>query len=293
MSESPLISVVIPVYNAARFLRESLSSVLMQSFSDWEILAVDDASTDSSPEILKSFQKESSLPGERFRILRNEKNRGVAFSRNRGVREARGEWIAFLDADDLWEARKLERQLSLLTCSQSESSVPSPSPFPASASSLSSPLLFTASGFLKENGERIPYILEVPERIRREELLKQNLISCSSVLCKRDWLLRFPMPEQTGIHEDFAVWLQILSETPFALGLNEPLLLYRVSSSSKSGNKLRAAKMNWRTYRYLGLSPLRSLLLMAHYSFRNLKKWRTIRRAGKKAGLSAAENSPA
>lgn len=71
MSESPLISVVIPVYNASRFLREALSSVLMQSFSDWEILAVDDASTDSSPEILKRFQKESSLPGERFRILRN------------------------------------------------------------------------------------------------------------------------------------------------------------------------------------------------------------------------------
>ena len=291
MSESPLISVVIPVYNASRFLREALSSVLMQSFFDWEILAVDDASTDSSPEILKRFQKESSLPGERFRILRNERNRGVAFSRNRGVREARGEWIAFLDADDLWEARKLERQLSLLTSSHSENEVPVSSPFPAS--SLSSPLLFTASGFLKENGEHIPYILEVPEKIRREELLKQNLISCSSVLCKRDWLLRFPMPEQPGIHEDFAVWLQILSETPFALGLNEPLLLYRVSSSSKSGNKLCAAKMNWRTYRYLGLSPLRSLLLMTHYSFRNLKKWRTIRRAGKKADLTASRNSPA
>lgn len=103
-----LVSIIMPNYNCGKFIKATIESVLAQTYSNWEILFVDDCSTDNSLEIVKSFQD------ERIRIFKNEKNSGAAVSRNRALREARGKWIAFLDSDDLWEKEKLSKQIAFM-----------------------------------------------------------------------------------------------------------------------------------------------------------------------------------
>jgi len=115
----------------------------------------------------------------------------------------------------------------------------------------------------------------VPERVNYRRLLGQNVISCSSVLVRRELMERFPMGND-AIHEDFAVWLKILREEPWAYGVNEPLLVYRVSRSSKSGNKLKAARMTFGTYRYVRVPLPLAVWSGVLYTVRGIRKFRAI-----------------
>ena len=143
--------------------------------------------------------------------------------------------------------------------------------------------MFTGSGFMDEEGKRIGRILHVPEKISYRELLKQNLISCSSVLVKRELMLRYPM-RLTGsrakgrMHEDFASRLRMLRGGAKAYGIDEPMLIYRVSRGSVSGNKSKAAAMTWRVYRNIGLSLPECVYYFCCYAVRSLKKWRGLRK---------------
>ena len=130
-----------------------------------------------------------------------------------------------------------------------------------------------------EQNKTLDYVLHVPEKIERSELLKQNVISCSSVLVSRNLILKYSFPENVKtIHEDFAVWLGILSSVKYACGIDEALLKYRISEGSKSGKKTKAVIMNWNTYRFVGLGFVHSLYYMIHYSFRGALKWARIRK---------------
>ena len=252
MSKNVNISIVMPAFNSEKYINEAIDSVLAQSYQHWELIVVDDASTDSSFK-LAEYYKDS-----RIRVIRNNENVGVAGSRNRGAREAKWDWIAFLDSDDLWRADKLEKQINQIE------DIPN------------GKLFFTGSGFINENGDHLNYELHVPEKITREEVLKQNLISCSSVVIKKELFLRYPMPDIRNIHEDFAVWLKILQEEPFAYGLDEPLLTYRLHNTSKSGNKLKSAMMQWKTYRVSGESLISSIINLTSYTLRGLKKYENL-----------------
>lgn len=259
-----LVSVVIPAYRADRYIGEALTSVFSQTVKDWEILVVDDGNSAATEALVKEIAEKAAGQGiiaeDQVRYLRNEKNLGAAGSRNRGVREARGEWIAFLDADDAWLPEKLEKQ------------------FRAADAHLETVLLFTGSSFMDEESRPLSHILHVPETVSYRELLHQNLISCSSVLAKRGVLFRHPMPEIRGMHEDYACWLKILSDTCIpAVGVDEPLLIYRVSLSSQSGNKKKAAVMNWNVYRHIGLSLPACVYYEFCYGVNGLKKWSRIR----------------
>ena len=106
---SNLVSIIMPSYNTGSFIRETIESVLAQSYSDWELIIVDDCSTDNTDDVVSQY-----LADERIRYIKNETNSGAAVSRNRALREARGKWIAFLDSDDLWMPEKLEKQLSFM-----------------------------------------------------------------------------------------------------------------------------------------------------------------------------------
>lgn len=253
---TPLISIIMPAHNSAGFIREAVSSVISQNYSNWELIIVDDCSSDNTIEnALISIPASIS---DKVKILKNEKNLGAAGSRNRGVKEACGEWVAFLDSDDVWEKDKLKKQAEFIE-------------------NTNSVLVFTGSSFMDETGRRLSHVLHVPKEVTYEELLPQNIISCSSVLVKKDIYLAYPMPEFGKIHEDFASWLMILKDTEIpAAGIDEPLLIYRVSTNSKSGNKIKAAKLNWRVYRFIGLSFPKAVKYETLYAINGIRKWNKI-----------------
>lgn len=246
-----LISVVIPAYNAEKTIDKAIQSAIGQTYPDLEVVIIDDCSQDGTVKIATDYAKTD----DRIRVLQNQTNRGVAFSRNRGVEEAKGEWIAFLDSDDRWDMAKLEKQAALLE------------------ENPSCPLCFTGSAFENGEGLRCSYTLPVPEKIKYHDLLKQNLISCSSVLVKKEILIKFPMKSDPKIHEDLATWLKILQDGAEAIGIDEPLLIYRISSQSKSGNKLQAARMQWKTYQVAEIGYLKSIRYFITYAWRNIKKY--------------------
>lgn len=190
----PTISIITPAYNCEKYLEEAVDSVLSQTMTDWEMLIIDDCSVDNTYSCMQKLAQRDS----RIRIFRNMQNAGAAATRNYGIRQARGRWIAFLDSDDLWRTDKLQKQMELLD------------KYPEAS------FLFTGSAFIEDDGMTIAHTLHVPEKVSRRKLLSQNVISCSSVLIKRELMLKHPMPEEDGIHEDFATWLSVLTEVPLS-----------------------------------------------------------------------------
>lgn len=250
------VSIIMPCYNAAATLEESIQSVLNQTFGAFELILIDDGSSDPTRSIMERYQSIDS----RIRVLYNQENRGVSYTRNLGVREARYEWIALLDGDDCWSPDKLEKQT--LTIEQN----------PGCA------LFFTGSCFMTFSGERSGYIFHAKRRVTYQDLLYQNLIPCSSVMVKRQAMLKHPMNEAYAVGEDYITWLQILKEYGYAIGLDEPLLIYRLSSKNLSRSKIRSARIQWRTYRkYIHLPFLKSCYFFGNYALRNLKKYMGIK----------------
>lgn len=258
-----MVSVIIPSYNSEKYIGETLASVCAQTYPDFEVLVMNDCSQDRTPEIVEKYAQKD----PRIHLINLPGNKGVSHARNQGVEKASGEWIAFLDSDDMWTKDKLEKQLELQkSLREKEPSIEDPE------------FLFTGSSFIDENGDPLASVLHVPERVDFSELLKQNIISCSSVLIRRSLIQKYPMPCSDRFHEDFATWLTILkNEKIEAYGLDEPLLIYRVTRSSRSGNKCKAACMTFRAYRYIGLSVTKSLRSWLVYSFRSLRKYAKIR----------------
>ena len=247
-----LISVIMAAYNAEQTVEEAIRSVLRQTYSELELLVIDDGSTDGTLAVVQTIAKTD----QRVRLIQNPHNMGVSASRKRGLKEAAGEWIAILDSDDAWEPDKLEKQITLQEKTGAE-------------------LLFTGSAFMSSDGKRLDYILQVPEKISYRQLLKQNLISNSSALVRRSLYRQF-YTSGDMMHEDFATWLKILRTGREAYSVNEPLLIYRLAKSSKSGNKIKSAKMNWNTYRNVGLPIHKCLYYMGQYTFRSIRKYSNL-----------------
>lgn len=255
------VSIIMPAYNAERTIRDAVNSVIGQTFENWELLVIDDGSGDSTYNIIK----EASAADQRVRAMRNNKNLGVSETRNRGVSCAGGGWIAFLDSDDMWKPEKLEKQLKLAEIKRDAA------------------LIFTGSSFINADGSPTTYSLAVPEQTTYRKLLKQNIISCSSVLVKKELVQKFRM-KHDNMHEDFAVWLQILKDGFKAYGIDEPLLVYRISTKSKSGNKIKAAKMTYSVYRHIGLTAPERAYYLTWYGIKNIIKYNKI-----KAGFNSAK----
>lgn len=253
------VSVVMPAYNAGQYIEQTIRSALNQTWTDFELIVVDDCSQDRTAEIVYRIAEED----PRIIPLKNIRNSGVSVSRNTGVSKARGEWIAFLDSDDLWREDKLEKQLAFLEAHPD------------------AVLSYTASAFMDEEGHRYGYVMEVEEVMTYRKLLRRNLISCSSVMVRRDVISRYPMGGDR-MHEDYSAWLLILREVRCAYGLNEPLLIYRLRRGSKSGSKFHSAGLIFRSYRYVGYSVLDAALLMLGYVPHSLSKRRQIQNSGKR-----------
>lgn len=291
-----MISIIMPVYNSRDYIVEAIESAMRQ-YVDKELILIDDCSRDDSIErVLAYFYSKYEVTGNteakrkgvavdevshdaksvrmvwsgyvrrlfknrkipeqqpftRVRIYRNRKNRGVALVRGKGVILASGEYVAFLDADDRWRANKLVRQLEVLE-------------------STGACLCNTARRMIRYDGEDTGVIIHTPTVITKKMLEKTNYINCSSVVAKTEVLRKYPM-KHSDAHEDYLTWLRILSEYDYAVGIDEPFLDYRLSKLGKSRNKLKAAVMTYRTYRYAGYRREKALRMMVNYTINGIKK---------------------
>ena len=247
-----LCSIIVPAYNCEKFVGKTLESICSQTYKDLEIIIINDCSVDQTAQVIKNY----ALMDKRIRSYNNEKNIGVSATRNYGVSLARGKWIAFLDSDDYWLPDKLEKQFALIERTKAD-------------------LCYTGCNFINHTGKELNSTFKVAEKITYKQLLYQNIIVCSSVLVKKKLLLKHPMCGDE-MHEDFAVWLKILKEGNSAYGVNEPLVMYRISKGSKSGNKIKAAKMTYKVYKHLGIMDLFAYYYIIWYLLKNLKKYSRI-----------------
>lgn len=220
----PKVSIITPIYNSEDFLSLAIESVLAQSFESWEMLLIDDGSTDNSKKIAKDFSQRD----RRIRLIENEKNIGVSATRNKGIDQATGDWIAFLDSDDLWGPKKLEAQIDFANRNMAS-------------------FIFGSYLIMTEEGE----VLSTFECALREDyksLLRGSSIGCLTVMIKREVLKKHRFKE--CMHEDFALWLEILrSERIEAFGLQEVIASYRLRPLSRSANKIECARAQWNIYR--------------------------------------------
>lgn len=245
-----LVSVIMLAYNAEKTIEDSIKSVLSQNYKEFEYIIINDASTDRTEQIITDYMNKDC----RIRYHKNLKNSGVAFSRELGISLSAGEYVAFIDSDDIWMENKLSEQVSFVEKNEDAEFV------------------FTGSRFIDGDGDVKQFTFNVPETVTYSELLKQNVISCSSVLVKREYLEGVFVPDDR-MHEDFVAWLNVLKRGIVAYGINKPLLIYRLAFNSRSGNKIKAAKMTWLVYKHIGLNVFLRIYYMSFYAARSVKKY--------------------
>lgn len=250
-NKTGLISIIMAAFNAEQTIKDAIKSVVDQTYKNWELIIIDDCSKDETVKIVQSFND------PRIHLIKNSKNLGASFSRKKGLENAKGEWIAILDSDDKWTTDKIEKQINFAKMTAAE-------------------LIYSGSAFMDNEGNSINWQLHVPARLTYHVLLRQNLISNSSVLVKK-CLYRKYYAIGDGMHEDYAIWLQMTKNGIIAYGIDEPLLIYRIAKESKSSNKIKAAIMNWNTYRYIGLNIFQCAYYEVRYAINGIMKYRNLR----------------
>ncbi|WP_035778641.1 glycosyltransferase family 2 protein [Butyrivibrio sp. MC2013] len=247
----PLVSIVVPVYNARDYIEDTIHMVERQTFRNFELILVDDCSADDSVSIINRCIRETSLPEGSIRLIAKERNEKTAAARNSGIDAARGRYIAFLDADDVWLADKLEKQLDFMRKGDYAFS-------------------FTAYEFGDENARPTGKIVNVPLDFVYKEALYRTIIFTSTVIFDTDKLSKEDIHMPLIESEDTATWWKVMQKGVTAHGLNEVLTIYRRPAASLSSNKLKAVKRIWGLYRQIaGLGLLSScvhLLGWAYYA---------------------------
>ncbi len=248
MSTDTLVSVITPVFNMERTINQAIESVRAQTLTDWEMLIIDDGSTDQSRPLIR----EAAALDQRIQTVFLGRNLGAAAARNAGIKRAKGRYLAFLDGDDFWMPEKLERQIDWM---QSQTTA----------------LSFTAYEHMNTDGLRTGRIIGAPQEMAYEDLLKGNQIGCSTVMLDASITGRVQMPRQP--HEDYLTWLSILKRGNRANGLNEVLTLYRKTRGLLTANRLQCAKWTWQIYRqHEKLSLPKAVYCFAHYAIGGIRK---------------------
>ena len=243
--EEKLVSIVVPVYNAQNFIKETIQYVQAQTYEDWELLLVDDCSLDNGCNVIEEMQKTD----DRIKLIRQEHNSGAASCRNKGVSCAHGRYLCFLDADDIWEPDKLARELAFMDDGKG--------------------FVFTGYEFADENGRGLGKIVHVPETITYREALKNTTIFTSTVMIDRTIIADNDSMMPCIESEDTATWWNILKKYGTGYGLDECLVRYRRSAGTLSSNKFRAIKRIWNLYRkHEKLGIAKSFYCMVFWAFR-------------------------
>lgn len=207
------VSIITPVFNAERFLRETAKSVINQTYEDWEWVLVNDCSTDRSWEIMQELAETDS----RIKIFSNTENIKSGKSRNFAIEQAQGRFIAFLDADDTWHYEKLAIQIPFMLENDYHFS-------------------HTSYGYLDENGNKIKSTLHVSKKVNYNDLLKRTEISCLTAVYDSDKIGKFYMSEHAR-KQDYALWLSILKSGTNSYGIDKELAYYRQVQNSATSSK--------------------------------------------------------
>lgn len=205
------VSVIMPSYNGEKFIKESVFSVLNQTHKNVELIVVDDCSSDSSYDLVKSIKD------DRIFLYRNETNRGAAYSRNFAIAHATGDYIAFLDGDDIWKEDKLEKQLKFMTDNSYDFS-------------------YTNYEWINSNSEKLGIIRTGPKKVTNRMLRKSDYIGCLTVMYRRTIFPDLCIPNDIKKRNDYALWL-LLSERADCYLLDEVLALYRRQDKGLSSSK--------------------------------------------------------
>ncbi len=246
-----LVSIIMPNYNSESFVKESIESILSQSYENWELILVDDCSSDGSIKIIDSMMSND----RQIKLIKLKQNSGPAVARNKAIKEAKGRYIAFLDSDDLWTPDKLAKQISFMEKNDVS-------------------LSFTGYYRIEEESGEIIDQIHVPQKVDYYELLKQNIIGCLTAIYDTEKIGKVYMPDIRK-RQDFGLWLNILKKVPYAYGMDEPLAYYRVRTASVSSNKIHASKYNWTLYREVEKLPIhKAIYYFGWYIYRSIKKYK-------------------
>jgi glycosyltransferase involved in cell wall biosynthesis len=243
------VSIITPTFNSEPYIAKTIESVLAQSYQNWEMIIIDDCSYDKSREIISSYCKQD----RRIKLFQMPFNSGTAKARNLAIQKAQGEYIAFLDSDDLWLPEKLEKQI---LCMQEHNIS----------------LCYTSYKVIDEYDKIIGYF-NATDTVTYKEMLKTSIIGTSTMIynCRILGKRYF----NTHGHEDYTFKLHILKDIPYAKNIDEYLTQYRISSTSLSANKLKAASWQWHIYRKIECLPLyKSIYFFLHYIYHGLTKYK-------------------
>lgn len=242
MDMKDLVSIITPAYNAEVYIAETIDSVQKQSYLNWELLIIDDCSTDNTCSIVEMYSHNDG----RIKLIRQPMNGGVARARNTGLENAKGSFIAFLDSDDKWANDKLYKQMQFMELSN---------------------CVFCYSQYQNFNSitGALGRIIRIPNKMRANDILGNTAIGCLTVLINKSVVGDFRMP-LLGHTEDNVTWYEILQKGYTAYGIQETLAYYRVGNSSLTSNKGKAAKQQWSVYReYFKFSRHLSLYYFSKY----------------------------
>lgn len=244
---SELVSIITPTFNAEKFIRATIESVLNQSYQNWEMILVDDASTDKTVSIIKEFAKKDN----RLKLNELPKNSGNGFARNIALEKATGKYIAYLDADDLWFPMKLENQIQFLKINNL-------------------PFTFSFYDCIDEEGNSLNRRVQAPLELTYDQLFFCNYVGNLTAIYDVDFFGKIVI-EATQKRQDWRLWLTILKQIEVTKPVPEILALYRIRKDSISASKFKLIKHNFGVYReFHGFNFVFSVLLMARFLFTQL-----------------------
>ena len=244
-----LVSIIMPAYNSELYIKESIYSVIKQTYNNWELIIINDASKDETLEIIK----EVALNNSKIKIINLIKNVGVSKARNKGIEFSQGRYIAFLDSDDIWLPKKLEIQIEFMKKNEVSFS-------------------FTQYRVFNENVLDCGKLIDVSIKLSYNDLLKGNTIGCLTVILDKKNILNFRMSNDR--HEDYLAWLNILRMGNYAYGIKEDLARYRISKNSLTANKFKSAFWTWSVYRSIeNISILDAFCYFFCYMMTSIKKY--------------------
>ena len=246
-----IVSIIIPLHNSEKHISATIDSVLNQTYPHFELIIVDDRSTDNGLAIVREYAEKDG----RIRIIEQERNTGAAMTRNVGIRAATGRYLTFLDSDDIWFPHMIETSINNIKehdCG----------------------FVFASYKMLDEELQPLFPDFIVPDKVDYHNILKQNCVSCLTAFLDIERLGKKEMPLIRKRH-DLGLWVQYLKEIDHAVGIKEPLAIYRIRKRSLSRNKLSAMAYNWEFYtKYEQLGYIKSTYYLVHWMIRGVVKYR-------------------